>query len=306
MRKRFWLSVQWVMAGCVALGLLALAVGPVNAEMATAEAYFSDGNGTDPDGFPGSAGNGWGSQWWDGDDPVTATITNDDPLSAGGGNYLHNASCSNDHKALTVARRYYEGTEGGVIDLTKPHTVEFKIRIDEDIWDENSTFWDDTNDRYQIFDYNQWRDGGTTLSASWAITCIGAEWSALGVTSDMVGNWVFYDGIANGTWGGSMVDSEIAVTPGAVYEFTVTVDPDNQEWDVSVTDGTNSFSQTDMGWIAGSLGGYLHVTGIESDEATDGRAYSLDDVVITEVPEPSTLTLLLAAALAGLAMRRRE
>ncbi|MBN1910898.1 MAG: PEP-CTERM sorting domain-containing protein [Pirellulales bacterium] len=260
-------------------------------------ARFDGGEGDNSeDGFIGKPGAGWKTAWDARGDRATLTAHVLDGTTGteinGSGNYLEMTVSdmnpgSTGYSIGGVSRDYGCVNEDG-IDWTQQHSIRFLVRIDEDM--DGSTF-SSGNDSYQIFD-SPYPRGGTNSETSWAAYASG----------DTDKEWWFFDGPVN------RLDSDIALREGGVYEFTITVDPMTQTYDIELTDDlNNTFSQTGLSWRIGAetIGGVLNFMA-RGDTANDIRSWSIDEIVITQVPEPSTLVLVFGALLLGLVWRRRK
>lgn len=246
-------------------------------------ARFNDGNSTTAvDAYAGMAGNGWNTAWQtkvnDADyASITPTVvTSSDlgynPIKAGTGNYLQmvaqggtNASSSNPGQA-GVGRDYGCINANG-IDWTKKHTVSFTVRIDEDL----STFTG-FYDRYQFVDAPAVA-ASTGSSCTWEICAFGN--TGTGITEDMVRQWVFIDGSS------TYVDSNIDLTAGGVYDFTVVIDPSDKTYDVSVSNGATTASFADLAWHApaAQIGAFVSFA-TTMDTVGEQRICSIDDLVV--------------------------
>ncbi|HBO44018.1 MAG TPA: hypothetical protein DD670_08810 [Planctomycetaceae bacterium] len=254
-------------------------------------AKFDGGNSTtEIDGYTGVAGNGWSDGWkkTTKNTTLTATVVSPgdaefDDLKTGTGAYLSLTSES------TAGTEWYSGIARDYgcinvdgIDWTQAHTVQFKIRLDEDVDSELSTFTGN-NDRYSITD-NTATAGTTHPNNTWAINSFGAESVSTGgnVTEEMVGKWCFTDGDNAGTVV-NLINSGIALTTGGVYEFTVDLDPTTRTYDVSVFDGISTGSATDLHWRSAALnvGGFLNFA-FCADSVGETRAWSIDEIVISQ------------------------
>lgn len=122
----------------------------------------------------------------------------------------------------------------------------------------------------------------SSSSITWSIVGVGG--TADGFPEDLVRQWAVQNG-------GDVVDTNIDMFYNHVYDFTIVVHPETMTYDatiVDVTDAQNplSFSQTGLGWRNTALaeaGGYLTFGGRGSN-FEDVRAFSLDDVVISQSP----------------------
>jgi len=273
--------------------------GPPPDPPETVVARFTDGNDdtTYVDAYHGIAGGGWKTPWSDVSNRAAVTTTVRSPgdlefdeVKSGQGRYL-SLSADNDGTGISnagVVRNYKVTTDPGV-DWTKPHQVQFTIRIDEDV--DSETLFTDENDRYGIFDGAS-KTASTSETCSWIVSAFSkyAEENTV-FGSEVAGQWSFYNGTHDGVWDKARnVDTDVAVHSGGVYDFTIVVNPLNQTYDATVTDVTDPenpsdpFTATNLGWrtAAMDIGGYLAFYGRSNDDG-DVRAFSLDDVVITQV-----------------------
>ena len=307
---------HWIILTAIVAALL-ISV-PVVATAETVTADFDDGNGTSAvDAYMGMEGDGWAGPWQElrsklSNEPQTNIVvrtssetsgTYDDDyaeLVPGSGNYLYmdahmneNAVCS-----LTVARDF--GGESG-IDRTRPYSIEFLYRVDEDNFSSNFT---ESNDQYQIYDWPTIR-GGTTTEIGWGIKASG--------TNPI---WRFYNGDGrNGTTNlVNYIESGVPVVADHVFKFEVSVDPVNSSWAGKVTDLTTGAwgEGTDMGYRFDSTGDpprtpstlmQFHTRGTTKDEE---RRYSIDAIKIQQVPEPTMLVMFLGMLAMGVARRGRK
>ncbi|NLE38896.1 MAG: hypothetical protein GX621_12800 [Pirellulaceae bacterium] len=261
-------------------------------------ARFNDGaTSSSVDGYPGKAGDGWGGAWAhtvtsNGGAAGTVSVLSSQPLKPGedSGNYAHVVNTHGPRDDGTPSYsgfcRDYKVSAGG-IDWTKEHTVQFSIRIDEDLTTSN---FSSVNDRYHISNVNNTRNTDTT--ASWMVTVCGGAGTYAG--ADDVGEWIFHDGNRDN---GAMdvtrtVSSNIVVEKGTIYDFTIVVDPETRSYVGTVTDGMHTFTTGTLGWRRSSteIGDYLmfDTRGGDNPSMTDVRQYSIDNIVISQgiVPVP--------------------
>jgi hypothetical protein len=260
-------------------------------------AYFTGGNGsTAVDAYVGMPGEGWATAWAPAVSrtDVAATVlspgdTGFSELHTAKGSYLSVTSTQNtaDNTGLASVNRDYKVTDlsEDYFDCQSLHTIKFTVRIDENV----ATFTD-FDDRYLIFDAPA-SQAGAGPNCTWMITAYGGEGTYAG--AEVVGEWSFYNG---GRDGGDLsallnVDTNIDITTGGVYDFTIVVDPTTQSYDATVSDGTNSFTANDLGWRtnAAQVGGYLSFA-TRSSENGEVRAFSLDDVIISTSTVPGDAT----------------
>jgi hypothetical protein len=252
----------------------------------TITAHFAGGNtDTVVDAYVGQPGEGWQTAWATAvtrADIVAAVVLPGDmgfsELHSGKGAYLRVEATQNtaDTQGLAAVTRNYKTTTMPGIDWTKQHTIKFTVRVDEDV----ATFTD-FDDRYLMFDSTASRSG-TSADCTWMVTAYGGEGAYAG--ADVVRQWSFYNGDRAGSdlIASLNVDTNIDITTGGVYDFTIVVNPVTQSYDATVSDGTNSFTATDLGWrtSAKSVGGYLSF-GARSSALGELRAISLDEVIVT-------------------------
>jgi hypothetical protein len=266
--------------------------------MTNVSAHFNAGvSEVDVDGYIGTAGNGWANAW----SPdtgggatlnaqvMTSSDTGYSELKTGTGNYLKmtvtNEIDPNEPGKATggVARDYARVDEPG-IDWTKEHTIQFTVRIDEDINMTPGVFgkFNTASDFYYIGDSQEERLGNNP-TVTWAARVYGG--AADTITADMVGDWLFYDGDrdSGATLLENQVDSNIAIELGGVYEFTIVVDPETQSYNVVLTDGETTFTANDLGWRTATnhVGGWLNFAA-RGNASNDVREWSIDEIIITQ------------------------
>ncbi len=249
------------------------------------QADFTDGNGSvQADQFRGRAGMGWQTNWQvrgNGQASVTTHATPTEVREAGdpgfaevlpgAGSYLdasiHMKSDSSIGQACIA--RPYESFAG--IDPTQPHTIQFALRIDENMG--TGTTFVNQEDRYFLFDAPELKDG-TKSDCSWILAAFGATRSDSNFNA---GEWVFLDSTSGGFYGNEWVNSGITLSTGTTYTFAVQVDPANGSYDVAVSDGTRGRVYTDLGFrtAADAVGQYIHFGG-RGNRAADDRQLSLD------------------------------
>ncbi|MBN2024409.1 MAG: PEP-CTERM sorting domain-containing protein [Pirellulales bacterium] len=268
-----------------AIKITGTGTGPVGG-METVAARFAGGNSDlVVDGYAGMAGDGWKSAWLtptNNGGAVAASVTTASEVKPGRGEYL-GVSVANTVEGAShggVVRSYRANTAPG-IDWTKDHKIEFTVRIDENVSDPLQ--FTDFDDRYTFFDARDMHSG-TGADCSWMISAYGNSGEYAG--GEIVKQWSFYDGgrDAGGMSAELNVDTDVSLATGGVYDFTIVVHPNTQSYDATVSDGTTSFTSSGLGWRtdATSVGGYLTFSGRSSD-TSDVRAFSLDDLVITQL-----------------------
>jgi len=298
--------------------------------LSTVEARFAHGNTlSEVDGYLGVRGDGWNDAWRiRAQYPAWATATVLTPGDFGyselkpgqSGNYLEFDATHSQNTNYTGLTRSYKSNDVG-IDWSQEHSIQFSVRIDEDLSAGGFTHVDD---RYQFSNIDNGYNSDS--SSTWMVACYGGsdedDETPLANPED-VGVWTFYDGGRDGAarTAERNVASDIAVTSGQVYDFTIVVDPLTQSYDATVSDGTNSFTATDLGWrtAATEIGQWL-VFDTRAGDVTfaEHRLFSLDDIVITQlsesipgdedadVPEPGIAALLTIAMVLLTARRPRS
>jgi hypothetical protein len=252
----------------------------------------------DTDTYPDTAGNGWKGGWTEREysgSTVTASVVSGNEVHSGDLNCLA-ATISGGNGSVA---RSYRARPG--INYKEDVLVEFTIRIDETDLESNMTAY---TDRYVITD-SLAQDVTTRGENTFCIWSIGDDDGTWG-SPDYVREWCFINGDQAGGIT-SIVDSDIDIVSGGVYDFAVTLNVDEQTYDVTVTDGTTTKTFTDIGWRTGAndIGGVLNFIG-RASTAGSTRAMSIDNIRLTTVPEPSTFVLLISSALLGLLIWRRK
>ncbi len=300
--------MRQVAIGCLLLGLLAFGGGL--AEAVTVEAWFNDGaTSTEVDGYPGigNAGGepdtGWYDKWREAQGwgaYIVREVLTTNPLDTGGGNtndnYFHvtaTGSPSQSYGSVTHRRAH----NGYVIDRDQDHTVSFRFRIDENIKDSYRVA-----DRYAINGcLASTGSGGETNHAGDTFELFGltdaTSWS---LPSDY--HWYVHNGQKDGSLSWSnLVDTNVPLEQGGVYDVTATLHPSTQTYDMDISAtvlGTPyTYSNTGLGWRTSATtatnsikfaarmsgGGYLG--------GAWTREYSVDSVVFegSAPPMPSTV-----------------
>jgi len=258
-------------------------------------ANFAGGNSSSAvDAYPGMAGSGWLDAWQlqIARAQMTGTqVLSSYPLATGGGNYLDasidmDADVTDANQGQGCVARTYDDYYGD-FSAALPHTIQFKVRIDESM--SGGTFTSDL-DRYYFFD-NPTATNGTRAENSWAVFAFGANYG-----TSVAKKWAFYNGLQDGGAFSEnrLVNTGMSVVTGTTYDFTITVDPANRRYDASIYNGSTTASFTGLGFRTASaaVGRVLHFGG-KGNQPADLRAFSLDSVLIpdnggTEPPELPT------------------
>lgn len=291
-------------------GMLASVLLLANSGRAAAIANFTGGNGTDQvDQYLGKPGDGWATAW----QASTATtldlsftsgyptVSNSNPLTLGGGNYLQSlvssANPPTGNSPLSVAvRRQYDG-----VDISQSHTISFDFRPDAGFFlqDGNPSSSANPDNRYQIYGGSAFTDSTSEFNTwvAWVGATATSSPGTNSVPKDYVaGTWGFLSGhatsqsVANQTF----VNTGIAMVPGTVYHFEITVDPANRQYWAKLTDGVNSY-ETPSGspllfrtTSTGNGGDHLHF-GSRQRSGTTALGFSVDNISV--VPEPNSIVI---------------
>jgi uncharacterized protein (TIGR03382 family) len=185
--------------------------------------------------------------------------------------------------------------------------VAFQFRFDGNFTEFSESF----TDRINLFA----DPGGVSTTATSNAWMIGV--ASAGSASNTIpapNSWFFFDAgnesPANAFTGANLVGTGIALVPGLVYDFTVDVYPSLGKYDATVSDGTNSFTGTDLQFRNGKtstapldIPDTLHF-GIGSSAAADNHAFSIDALTVTAIPEPASLAWI-GLGVTALLRRRR-
>lgn len=280
----------------------------------TVRANFTDGNDNtaptdaglaDPsaDSFGGAATNGWATPWTSyvfGTPTAVSEVADAKPFDSTSGNYLQYDFSGASGAGLHLVRQYANAAAGG-IDTSAVHTTSFQLRLDTDADQRSTTI---ASDYIRIFD--------STTAGSTSSTTTGWLIQSAGGTAD--GDWALIGGDGLGTGGTAVTSTGIAPQQGVVYSFTVTVHPvsgtfnlstNYPTWDATISGGGQLFSATGLRFRdnLGTSGRFLEFGG--GVNSVERLAYSVDNISISSVPEPSAAAAVTLAAV-GLLVRRRD
>lgn len=239
----------------------------------------------------GTSGGGWLNGWrssTSGNVALTAQVLNASPIGSGG-NYFSSTLTANAATGSTQVMaigRAYDVTGNSLADVTALH-INFDFRVDSI----PGTM------RYDLFE-NQVRATGAT-STSYNFRTVGGFWNTISGT------------------GATLTATTLAFTAGTTYSFAIVLNPTNSTWSYTISDGTNSVSGSSLGFrttgfavdaAAGSVGGrWFEVIGTETtDVSSQATTFSLDNLSISTIPEPSSAAALAGSALLGFAALRRR
>ncbi len=349
------LTLRTYVSILVVLAVVALAAGPATGGTLPIVADFTGGNdeATIVDAWHGVGGLGWKGPWqeYSRDGPLFTAVVKTaadvppyNPLD-GGGNYLDYECGSTKTGRAVIGRVYgkelypYESDPPDPdnplgFDLTKEHTVSWKIRIDETQADFDAKFTAGL-DFYMIHDMIRVFSRDANFSGAQANWLISA-WGVAGGGIPVAREWLAYNGDPdNTTWDDAhQAQTGIPLVPGVVYDMTVTnlaratLDSwgryhlrieatlngteycppfDSTTYD-SDDPGTDPDYPDGLGWrnTAANLYGLGGAPQFSArcSNTVDVRQFSLDAVHI--VPEPSTIVMGLTLALAGLGLMVRR
>ncbi|HOY57206.1 MAG TPA: hypothetical protein PK640_03595 [Verrucomicrobiota bacterium] len=242
--------------------------------------------------YPGAAGDGWVAAWSN-SAAVTPLVDTANPLD-NGTPYL---SADAGGGVRNVARQY---TSFDDVDVTQPHRITWRFRLDEDPTAFESSFTT-FNDRVHFFGRNAPRlEAGTDASSSWAFFATGGA-HASGVGAGRT--FYIFDNLAGDSAFNlnNAVDTGLPLAPQDAYALSLRVDPANQLLAVAITNlstGAHFASAAphrfrDLSAIPGSHT-ILHF-GVQSSGAEDVRGFHLDSIAIAPdtalVPPPEILNV---------------
>lgn len=224
-----------------------------------------------------NGGSGWSGDWGVGGTVSTVGILSDSPINDAGSYLGYQTTATGGNSVY----RDFAGSIG-----SGAYTLTMDIRVDS-----LGTFYQgtDLSDRLQIYADTGSATGDMGTNTGW---CIMASPNYKTPAGQPSGNWMVYNGRKNNAWSSSyMVNSGIAVVEGGVYTLTITVDPANLSYDISIDNGTTVFTAADMGYRTGSTAAADRlVFANKMRAAATGTTLSYDSIQI--VPEPATLVLL--------------
>jgi len=292
---------------------LFLAMPAMTAAEMMVTADFSDALGVSTDyvdAYRGKPGLGWANAWFE-SKATNVTMSNQvvdtSPLHDGG-NYLSYSTTHNNTTGAStgaICRNYLglDPTEPR-IDVTKDYTIRFSLRIDEEIDGVGgTTAFTTSDDRYLIHG----RTITSTSQQSDYTATFDIRLQASRPNDDLDGYWFAYDGAGNYY---QMGNNKVA--DGVVYDFTIDINAD-RTWDVTISGNGETSTATGIAWrgpshpelpsgsITFAAVGDKKVTGV----AADVRAWSIDAIKVSQIPEPTALAMVLAMLLLGMTRRHK-
>ena len=198
---------------------------------------------------------------------VTAGIASATPLAPGAGNYLE-LSLTAANADAGVGRAV-----AGSVDLSRPVTFEFSIRLDTSL----SGFTSST-------DYLTLHNHPSLVTASGASTWL------IRLVGGSSPQWQVYNGGRNdGAFNAALlVNTGMPATAGTTYRFTVVADSATRSYSTTIDNGNTTVMVANMGFrsSASSLGSYLSAFAKKS-AATDQLSYAIDSIRISGESPPS-------------------
>jgi hypothetical protein len=256
-------------------------------------ANFTDGTGTSSvDQYNGIVGLGWATPWGTTDQlapNLNPLVLNTAPIN-GGGNYLNVTTTTLNDNA--VGRQF-----NGLTPSLTPVSFSFDLRIDSLVG------WDNANDYLTVHANNSLSTYNVSAASSFIIRAFGAS-PAAGKNAN---EWLFYNGASNagGYSAANFLNSGMTITAGTTYSFTIINDPATKKYNASIFDGVNTVSASDLGWRS-SVASTALALNQRVGNSGDSLTYSLDNILIQEAPEPTSISLALLGGLSLIALRRRQ
>jgi hypothetical protein len=274
------------------IALTALALVPVHAVTITEDFNSYTASSTDVTGIGGApgfggTGNGWLSGWRNSvsNTTVTAKVLDTTPVNSGG-NYFSTtiatgATTSVDRGAIG---RAYDFTGNSF--ATTAYNVNFDFRVDTA----------NANLRYDIYDISN-RASAPNGNTSWQLEVHDGFWFVRNGATD--------------------TSTGMAFSAAITYSISLTVDSATSKWSYNIDNGSTTVSASALSFRGSGTAGtdttpagarWLMVAASEiTDAAATSITFSLDNVSISTIPEPSTYALLLGAAAVGaVSLRRRR
>jgi len=279
---------------CVLLVSVASLV-PTSQAQADALADFSGGVGTASAStqFTGTAGEGWSTAWntVETNTTITTNVLNSTPIFATD-NYLS----VNVDAGASASRRSALNRGLEDVNVSSGHTISFSLRPD------SLTGFDATGDFLGIFSSASAVTGSTSSSSqTWGIIIDGSSKKI-----------AFRDGENNGAaaTGVSYIETGLNLTAGVTYDFTLSIDVENSQWQGTVTSSASeSYVSETMSFrnTSGGLGNFTNFNTLMNSDSDDWT-YSLNGLEVAAIPEPTTagIMILLSSLIATSCLRRRK
>jgi len=272
-----------------------LACSVFNLHGVVIEANFSGGNGTSSsDQFVGTAGNGWVNAWQS--QTNGTAIANSGTVTTGlfgPSNYLRDTVTRDPSgaagRSAGVTRSFSLDSGAGGINTSANYTISFDWRMNSSA---SSNWTLDTNHYFYFFGSDvQTSSISSTVADSFRVWTRGTAFRA------------------TNNAGGDAAISGITLAYDTTYSITLTLTP--TAWDVSIFDGTNTgaVSSRNYSSVDSGIADWLNFTaygGAAANAAGETLVWGLDNLQISQVPEPATYVLFgLGAAFLACRSRRR-
>jgi|GEM_PF-1574246 len=192
-----------------------------------------------------------------------ASVETQQPLE-GNTPYLSVAFSNQGNRTI---RRQLTRADG--IDSMQPHQIRWKWRFDGKPKDFGGSY----QDRINFFGAEK-AEPGSNDHATWLIGIAAGSEPGHEVYE---GKWFFFDRNEDGDFKkDNMVNTGLGLVAGAVYEFTVTVDPSTGFYDATISDGKNSFSESGLRFRNGKSvpDGFIHF-GVSASAKADDLTFAL-------------------------------
>ncbi|NLE37230.1 MAG: PEP-CTERM sorting domain-containing protein, partial [Pirellulaceae bacterium] len=220
-------------------------------------------------------------------------------------NYLTYTTTSSSTGGKGSVYRDYMGTgeNASDIDFTQDYTIAFSVRVDD-----LSTFTA-TTDEISIFgDASANNIYNPGLTSTFVIKVLGSH-----ADPTRALEWYFFDSDRNGQNINVGVRSGIYLVAGHVYDFEIEMHPGAKGYSVVLTDRTadlsyssdESYEPDDLGWRGAEHGKYVSFAS-RASAANESVTVAIDNIRISQIPEPGILVMGFGLLLAGLVVRRRR
>jgi hypothetical protein len=272
MKKRQHRNMRLAILGGISISAMPLA--------SAATVVASDNGSTFPNG-----GSGWGSDW---------TVTNASAASDGSViNFTQTATATDGLMVRNVGYNLNNLAAGQYLQ------VKYDVIIGSDL-----SLFTNANDQIGAtlrLDTIPAPASGASANSTFIIRAYG---DTSGGAAEALA-WGAYNGGKNdgGFNAGLFTNMGMLVAANTTYTFTIDIHADTLDYDISIFDGTDTVTLADLGWRSTLDGTNSDLAFLGKQDAADGFAYGVDNISVTVIPEPGSLTLL---GFAGLAMLRRR
>ncbi len=184
-------------------------------------ARFMDGNGeAASDAFPGAAGHGWLDAWKvlpkNYQDRFSVEVTKENPFPDSPQSLKIQGKGA--QSGLTLSRLI----DTSILDTAKPYTITFKIRLDS---------FDAPESQFGFLILGKQEGSADGPSTSlWYLVAQNGRWYVVGKKEDKA----------------SWVRSSIPINAGAIYAFTIKVNPEAASYQVKISDGSQEYESPEL------------------------------------------------------------